>query len=198
MSVDVDTQNSDFNIAIVEYLNVIVFIILTFRYDRWEDTRKALDNMDRFPLAANPIRVCIFNEKKSMEDPAEDPFIAKANSRTELMMKLSRDPLLNSQVLRPHSSSSCIQLQNLYDPDEEKNLHWEYDIADDVREECSKFGKITHLHVQKNKTGDVYVKFSDSTAAQQAIEVFNGRWFGLRQIVCKYIPENLYNDLFSS
>ena len=98
---------------------------------------------------------------------------------------------------KTQSSSSCIQLSNMYDPDEETSTHWEFEIADDIREECVKMGKIMHLFVQKNKNGDVYVRFQDSKAAQQAIEVFNGRWFGLRQISCRYIPENLYNDMFS-
>lgn len=178
MQIVPDPKSSDFNLALIEY-------------ERWEDAKKALEGLDSFVLAANPIRVLIYNAKTVGD---VNPFSGEINtSRSDLMHHFaSRGSSAPSQ-----HSSSCIQLQNMYDPSEETETNWEYDIANDVREECAKYGRVTHLHVAKNRTGDVFVRFADADAAQRVIEKFDGRWFGLRQIECKYVPENIYSDLFS-
>ena len=52
------------------------------------------------------------------------------------------------------------------------------DIRDDVLEECSKYGPIYHIHVDKvTPQGMVYVKASSPDAATKASQALHGRWF---------------------
>jgi RNA-binding protein 39 len=86
----------------------------------------------------------------------------------------------------------------MYDPEEETEAHWEAAIADEVREECSRYGRVLHLSVVKNKAGEVYVKFADAAGAQTAISALDGRWFGGRQIKATYVRPEDYHRLFPS
>ena len=179
-----DPDNSTLNVALVEF-------------DQPDDAQSAIRDLDSFILGGIPLMIHRLDEQ-SESQVTELLGGSRANFGVIFQILNAKDlmfPALKSQSI--DSASSCIQLSNMYDPEEESSSHWEFEVADDIREECSKLGKITHLHVQKNKNGDVYVKFQDQNAAQKAIDLFDGRWFGLRQIGCRYIPENLYNDMFT-
>lgn len=119
-----------------------------------------------------------------------------AQTRTELMMKLSRDPALLPK--QPPAPSPTILLTHMYDPEEETEAHWEYAIADEVREECQKYGHVMHLSVQKTKSGEVYLKFGSVQAGQAAVAALGGRWFGGKQITATYVPTTEYQRLFPS
>lgn len=84
----------------------------------------------------------------------------------------------------------------MYDPDEEKELHWEYEIEDEVKEECSKYGKVIHIHVKKNKEGEIYLKVDNVLAGEKVYKALNGRWFAGRQVSCTFIPLSSYSHLF--
>lgn len=47
-------------------------------------------------------------------------------------------------------ASLCFMLTNMFDPSNETDPHWELDIRDDVLEECSKYGSVVHLYVDKS------------------------------------------------
>ena len=47
-------------------------------------------------------------------------------------------------------ASPCFMLTNMFDPSNETDPHWELDIRDDVLEECSKYGSVVHIYVDKS------------------------------------------------
>ena len=40
-------------------------------------------------------------------------------------------------------------LSNMFDPTNETERNWDFDIRDDVLDECNKFGDVLHIHVDK-------------------------------------------------
>ena len=46
-------------------------------------------------------------------------------------------------------ASPCFMLTNMFDPANESDPQWENDIRDDVLEECSKYGVVIHIFVDK-------------------------------------------------
>ena len=167
------------------------------RYEKHENAANAANDLNDFILGGIPLMVY------KLDDQSEAELLEQSENfvgNLSVLLQLLKTKNILSVMLERQSggsTSSCIQLSNMYDPDNETSAQWEFEIADDIREECGKLGKILHLHIQKNKNGDVYVKFQDSNAAQKAIDLFNGLWFGLKQISCRYIPENLYDDMFT-
>lgn len=111
----------------------------------------------------------------------------------------------------PVIMSPCIVLRNMYDPYSyvlnnylecpnmiyrETEPNWEKEIAEDVKDECSKFGSILHVHVEKNSAGEVFLKFGSIPGAQNAINALNRRWFAQRMITAEFIPEGQYYARF--
>jgi RNA-binding protein 39 len=92
--------------------------------------------------------------------------------------------------------TNCILLKNMFDPATETDPNFDQEIKDDVEEECSKFGPVLHIYVDKTSKGFVFVKFPQSEHAKKAIEALNGRWFAGRQVTAEYIPEAVYNQRF--
>ncbi|EIE25597.1 splicing factor, CC1-like protein [Coccomyxa subellipsoidea C-169] len=103
-------------------------------------------------------------------------------------------------ILGPSSPipTQCLLLKNMFDPKEETEPDWDQEIATDVTEECSKYGPVSHTHVDKNSKGFVYLKFvtvEGSAAAQKAL---HGRWFAGRQVVAEFQFTQIYNSYFQT
>lgn len=171
------------------------------------DAAMAVDQMNGFELAKKHIRVGLVREKydgtrdvqygrtgdvftANLDDSETKGLTLNAKTRTELMQKLARDP-----VPRP-GPSPCVLLSGMYDPAEETELQWEYAIADEVREEVSRWGALHHVHVPKTADGEVWIQFLDGSASQQAVAALNGRWFGGRQIKAVFVPLEDYQRRF--
>jgi hypothetical protein len=45
--------------------------------------------------------------------------------------------------------SRYLLLKNMFNPDEEEGADWDQDIKSDILEECSKYGSIQHIFVEK-------------------------------------------------
>ena len=66
----------------------------------------------------------------------------------------------------------------------ESEPSWESDIRDDVLEECSQYGAVLHVFVDKFSQGNVFVKCATPQVASAAFNSLNGRFFaGARVIV---------------
>ncbi|KAI8608182.1 hypothetical protein BC830DRAFT_1072308, partial [Chytriomyces sp. MP71] len=106
-------------------------------------------------------------------------------SRAALMAKLARrdDPAAGlAAAAKPEVvATRCVLLKNMFDPSAETEENWDTEIRDDVKEECSKYGKIVHIAVDKNSQGYIYIKFDAIPFAQQAINALNGRFFSGKQ-----------------
>uniref|UniRef100_A0A803KX78 RRM domain-containing protein n=1 Tax=Chenopodium quinoa TaxID=63459 RepID=A0A803KX78_CHEQI len=83
-------------------------------------------------------------------------------------------PTLPHQLLPTPASeavgtpSECLLLKNLFDPATETDPEFDLDIKEDVEDECSKFGRVRHIYVDKHSAGHVYLRFDTKEAAMKA------------------------------
>lgn len=90
-----------------------------------------------------------------------------------------------------HQNSTCIVMQNMFDPQKENDGEFETDLKDDITVEAQKFGRLRHVFVDRH-TGNVYLRFSTSQESNACVNAFNGRWFASRQIQANFISECQY------
>ncbi|XP_077219556.1 uncharacterized protein LOC143853717 isoform X2 [Tasmannia lanceolata] len=87
--------------------------------------------------------------------------------------------------------SECLLLKNMFDPQIETEPDFDLDIKDDVEDECSKFGTVKHIFVDKNTAGFVYLRFDNATSAISAQRALHGRWFAGKMITATFmLPQN--------
>jgi RNA-binding protein 39 len=71
------------------------------------------------------------------------------------MAKLNRDNAIQAPPMPAYMQqpmlvmSRCLLLKNMFTPDEEDSPDWDQEIKLDVMEECSKYGHIHHIFVEK-------------------------------------------------
>ncbi|QDZ18825.1 CC1-like splicing factor [Chloropicon primus] len=101
-------------------------------------------------------------------------------------------------VLGPASPipTVCILLKNMFDPKEETEEGWDEDIADDVKQECSNFGRVKHIFVDKESQGFAYLKLETVEAAKRARSSLHARWFAGRRIACDFQFLQVYDKHF--
>ena len=107
----------------------------------------------------------------------------------------SSSSLLSSPSALPQLPSPCLLIANMFDPREETEPEWDADIAEEMKEESAKYGRLLHVHVDRQSQGHVYLRFAHTDGAVAAFAALNGRWFGGRQLVATYIPEPTYLQL---
>jgi len=94
--------------------------------------------------------------------------------------------------------SQCLLLKNMFDPALETDPDFDLDIRDDVQEECSKFGQLKHIFVDKSTAGFVYLRFDSITAAMSAQKALHGRWFAGKMITATFMTPQQYEMKFPS
>ncbi|KAL6993058.1 hypothetical protein U1Q18_011178 [Sarracenia purpurea var. burkii] len=105
--------------------------------------------------------------------------------------------LLTSMVSEPIGKpSQCLLLKNMFDPATETDPEFDLDIKEDVQEECSNFGRIKHIYVDKNSAGYVYLRFETVEAAMSAQQAMHGRWFARRLISTVFLQPYEYDAKF--
>ncbi|XP_061364704.1 uncharacterized protein LOC133308121 isoform X2 [Gastrolobium bilobum] len=92
--------------------------------------------------------------------------------------------------------SECLLLKNMFDPKDEKEPDFDLDIKEDVEAECSKFGKLKHIHVDKNSAGFVYLRFENTQSAISSQLALHGRWFAGKMITASFMVPQSYEDKF--
>lgn len=94
-------------------------------------------------------------------------------------------------------STTCVVVKNMFDPATESEPDFDLDIKEDVEAECSKSGGLpTHLFVDKQSQGNVFLKFKEKSQAEGIVRSLNGRWFAGRQITAEYLSEATYRIKF--
>ncbi|KAK9007508.1 hypothetical protein V6N11_074430 [Hibiscus sabdariffa] len=92
--------------------------------------------------------------------------------------------------------SECLLLNNMFDPNLETEPDFDLDIKEDVKEECSKFGKLKHIYVDRDSAGFVYLRFEDKQGAMNAQCNLHGRWFAGKMITATYMVPQTYEAKF--
>ncbi|KAF1892611.1 hypothetical protein Lal_00011079 [Lupinus albus] len=78
--------------------------------------------------------------------------------------------------------SECLLLKNMFDPSTETDPDFDLDIKEDVEEECSKYGRVKHIYVDKKSAGFVYLRFETVKASSDAQHALHMRWFARKLI----------------
>lgn len=187
-----------------------------------EAAKRAMEQMNGFELAGRALKVGPVTERGDssaysfLDDEEYEKGGVELNStaRAALMAKLSQGhsagltvpgvppavPGVQQALATPVSvnlPTPCFMLTNMFDPTKEKEEGWDMDIRDDVLDECSKFGPIVHIHVDKaSPQGIVYVKCYTPDIAVKASKALHGRWFAGKQIIAAPIPLSNYHTMF--
>ncbi|ORX62160.1 splicing factor, CC1-like protein [Hesseltinella vesiculosa] len=182
--------------------------------------KEALNKMNGFELGGRQLKVGMVTERTNamqatsgeggLDDVDGNGITLNSMSRAELMKKLAaRDSGLMEQVTTqpvaapPPAAAPAPQptrtllLSNMFNPDEETEPDWVNELQVDVKGECESYGPVEHIYVDSMSMGDIYVKFDSAEAGQRASMSLNGRWFGGRQVVVKFMPEHDYNTRFA-
>ncbi|KAK9950007.1 hypothetical protein M0R45_005514 [Rubus argutus] len=92
--------------------------------------------------------------------------------------------------------SECLLLKDMFDPATEKEPDFDVDIKEDVEDECSKYGRVKHIYVEKNSAGFVYLRFETVEGAAAAQRAMHLRWFAGRQISALFMQPQVYEVKF--
>ncbi|KAJ7967135.1 RNA-binding protein 39 [Quillaja saponaria] len=92
--------------------------------------------------------------------------------------------------------SECLLLKNMFDPNDEKEPGFDLDIKEDVQDECSKYGNLKHIYVDKNTAGFVYLRFENTQSALSAQRALHGRWFAGKMITAMFMVPQSYEAQF--
>ncbi|KAI8017643.1 RNA-binding protein 39 [Camellia lanceoleosa] len=92
--------------------------------------------------------------------------------------------------------SECLLLKNMFDPATETEPDFDLDITEDVQEECSNYGRVKHIYVDKNSAGYVYLQFETVEAAASAQRAMHNRWFARRLISAVFLQPYEYDAKF--
>ncbi|KAI3664994.1 hypothetical protein L6452_43609 [Arctium lappa] len=110
--------------------------------------------------------------------------------------------ILPTQIVSPIASepignpSECLLLKNMFDPAMEADPEFDMDIKDDVQEECSNYGRVKHIYVDKDSAGYVYLRFESVEAAARAQQAMHKRWFARRLISAIFLQPYEYDAKF--
>lgn len=102
----------------------------------------------------------------------------------------------------------CLLLKNMFDPAQEETRareegaadpanDWVKEVEGDVSDECSRFGEVKHIFLDRTSKGFVYVKFADQHGASAAHKALNGRFYSGKQILVDYQFLGPYNSHFA-
>ncbi|KAM4054970.1 RNA recognition motif domain-containing protein [Hirsutella rhossiliensis] len=108
---------------------------------------------------------------------------------------------LASQMASETDKGRVVQLLNMVTLEELLDNEEYEEICDDVREECTKFGKVLELKAprptggsrQSAGVGKIFVKFDSTESAHNALTALAGRKFADRTVVTTYFPEENFD-----
>ncbi|ODQ52312.1 hypothetical protein SAICODRAFT_93771 [Saitoella complicata NRRL Y-17804] len=92
-----------------------------------------------------------------------------------------------------------LQMLNMVTPDDLQDPEEYEEICEDIRDECSKYGRVLDLKIPRNSTGrqssgvgKVYVRFEDKEMCTKALRELAGRKFDGRTVLTSFYPEENY------
>ncbi|KAL0736223.1 hypothetical protein Bca4012_012433 [Brassica carinata] len=145
-----------------------------------------MQKLDRTGVAANivgPFGVPALNGT-ALNQPGMNPAFPTSVLPTTAIPAFVTEP-----VGQP---SQCLLLKNMFDPATETELDFDEEIKDDVGQECSKYGQVNHIYVDKKSAGFVYLRFESVQAAAAAQRAMHMRWFAQKMISATFMPPSEY------
>uniref|UniRef100_A0A5B7AU51 Putative RNA-binding protein 39 n=1 Tax=Davidia involucrata TaxID=16924 RepID=A0A5B7AU51_DAVIN len=106
----------------------------------------------------------------------------------QIVASLASEPIGNP--------SECLLLKNMFDPATETEPEFDLDIKEDVQDECSNYGRVKHIYVDKNSAGYVYLRFDTVEGAASAQRAMHKRWFARRLISAVFLQPYEYDAKF--
>ncbi|XAR73244.1 hypothetical protein NMG60_11007152 [Bertholletia excelsa] len=153
---------------------------------------KKLDRSGTATSIAAPFGVPVLNGAASSQQavtlPVNGPAAVSASPFPALVTSMATEPI--------GKPSECLLLKNMFDPAAETDPEFDLDIKEDVQEECSNFGRVKHIYVDKNSSGYVYLRFDSVEAASSAQHAMHKRWFARRLISAVFLQPYEYDAKF--
>ncbi|RAW37156.1 hypothetical protein PC110_g6572 [Phytophthora cactorum] len=113
---------------------------------------------------------------------------------------------LPSAAVNPEDQPSpVLKMANMVSIDELRDDEEYADLAEDVEEECKRFGSVTGMEIPRPKDGEevpglgcIYIRFGKEEDAVSALKALNGRKFGGNIVKVTYFPLDKFekNELF--
>ncbi|KAJ8440956.1 hypothetical protein Cgig2_019985 [Carnegiea gigantea] len=129
--------------------------------------------------------------------PGQQPIPLPLNGQAAISAPMLPVQVLPTPISEPIGiPSECLLLKNLFDPSTETDPEFDLDIKEDVEEECSKFGRVRHIYVDKHSAGHVYLRFDNKEAAMNAQHGMHMRWFARRLITAIFMQPQDYEAKF--
>ncbi|XP_033143267.1 RNA-binding protein 39-like [Brassica rapa] len=127
-------------VVVVPKKRDFVTALLIARFARLEDARNALNLNGQLEIAGRAIK------------PRCSAISIGGSSRKRGFSAVVGIPAVVDPVGAP---SECLLLKNMFDPSTETEPEFDFDehIKEDVKDECSKFGELNHIFVDKNSIG---------------------------------------------
>ncbi|RID73166.1 hypothetical protein BRARA_B00333 [Brassica rapa] len=141
-----------------------------------------MQKLDRTGLAAS-IGVPALNGT-ALNQPGMNPGFPTSVLPTTALPSVVTEPI--------GQPSECLLLKNMFDPATETELNFDEDIKEDVGDECSKYGEVKDIYVDKNSAGFVYLRFESVQAAMAAQRAMHTRWFAQKMISATFLPPHEY------
>ncbi|KAJ9541051.1 hypothetical protein OSB04_027557 [Centaurea solstitialis] len=120
--------------------------------------------------------------------PINGPSTVPVPGLAQMVSSIASEPVGNP--------SECLLLKNMFDPASEVDPEFDLDIKDDVQEECSNYGRVKHIHVDKHSAGYVYLRFDSVEGAARAQQAMHKRWFARRLISAIFLQPYEYDAKF--
>ncbi|TDH68269.1 hypothetical protein CCR75_003252 [Bremia lactucae] len=117
-----------------------------------------------------------------------------------ILLSVQRQPSTNGvRTIQADQLSAVLKMENMV-MIEELNDDDEYaDLAEDVEEECKRFGNVIGMEIPRPKDGEevaglgcIYVRFEKQEEAVSALKALNGRKFGGNIVNVSYYPQEKF------
>lgn len=138
------------------------------------------------------------SEKKKAEpmlvkpEKVEVPISTKANHVEEKPNVRPDSGTTRPRKREPNPAPLVISLKNLVTDEDLEGTADEFEeIVSDVRDECSKYGKVEEVNIPRDGIwkGNAFVQFTEPNGAQKAIEALTKRIFDGKQVIAIGVEE---------